>query len=209
MTGLLLGNEIVNALLPIVILIFKQNFESEMKIFTHRIYTHRKIILIFLFAIFLPLLIVGYLSLSTFSKRRETVKKLLESNLWFSGEAALKSVEGALLEHEQKALKSENFIRWIQSKNADLPDISSLFFSEDTVGQLFLLNADFKIVSPETASENFIEIPFEKEIQNSQFSRELSFLNSLKKIIPKLLNYIKSVLHTLIQINTVRLVLKV
>ena len=103
-----------------------------MKIFFHKIFTHRKIIYIFLLAIFLPLLIVGYLSLSTFARRREAVKKLLESNLWISGEAALKSIEGALLEYEQTALKSENFIRIIESKKAD----KALF------GQFFLLDAD-------------------------------------------------------------------
>ena len=132
-----------------------------MKIFTHRIFTHRKIIFIFLFAIFLPLLIVGYLSLSTFSKRREAVKKLLESNLWISGEAALKSIEGALLEHEKKALNSENFIRLIQSKKAD-----QAFF-----GQLFLLDADYKIIFPETGSENASGIQWKKEIPNSQFAQ--------------------------------------
>ncbi len=68
---------------------------------------------------FLPLLIAGYLSLSTFPKRREAVKKLLEANLWISGEAALRSIEGALSEYEQKALRSENFIRLIQSKKAE------------------------------------------------------------------------------------------
>ena len=132
-----------------------------MKIFTHRIFTHRKIIIIFLLAIFLPLLIVGYLSLSTFSKRREAVKKLLESNLWISGEAALKSIEGALLEHEKKALNSENFVRLIQSKKAD-----QTFF-----GQLFLLDADYKIIFPETGSENASGIQWDKEIQNSQFAQ--------------------------------------
>ncbi|HUV00670.1 MAG TPA: ATP-binding protein [Bacteroidales bacterium] len=142
-----------------------------MKIFTPRIFTHKKIIFIFLLAIFLPLLIVGYLSLSTFSKRREAVRKLLESNLWVSGEAALKSVEGALLEHEQKALRSENFIRLIQSKKADQDNFISSRFSEDSVGHLFLLDADFKIIFPETGSENASEIQFEKEIQNSQFAQ--------------------------------------
>ena len=132
-----------------------------MKIFTHRIFTHRKIIFIFLLAIFLPLLIVGYLSLSTFSKRREAVKKLLESNLWISGEAALKSIEGALLEHEKKALNSENFVRLIQSKKAD-----QAFF-----GQLFLLDADYKIIFPETGSENAPEIQWDKEIPNNQFAQ--------------------------------------
>ena len=117
-----------------------------MKIFTNKIFTHRKIIIIFLLAIFIPSLIAAYLSLSTFPKRREAVKKLLESNLWISGEAALKSVEGALLEYEQEALRSENFIRLIQSQRENLNNFISLRFSEDSVGRLFLLDADFKIV---------------------------------------------------------------
>ena len=132
-----------------------------MKILNHRILTHRKIIVIFFLAIFLPSLIVGYLSLNTFSKRREAVKKLLESNLWISGETGLKSVEGALLEHEKKALKSENFIRLIQSKKAD-----QTFF-----GQFFLLDANYKIIFPKTGSENALEIQWEKEMPNSQFAQ--------------------------------------
>ena len=76
-----------------------------MKLFTNIIFTQRKIIYIFLFAIFLPLLIICYLSLNTFLNRREAVKKLLESNLWISGEAGLKSIEGKLLEYEKKVLQ--------------------------------------------------------------------------------------------------------
>ncbi|HEY5124031.1 MAG TPA: ATP-binding protein, partial [Ignavibacteria bacterium] len=142
-----------------------------MKILSQGILTHRKIIFIFFLAIFLPLLIVGYLSFSTFSKRREAVKKLLESNLWISGEAALKSIEGALLEHEKKTLKSENFIRLIQSKKADQAFFSSSSFSKDIAGQFFLLDADYKIIFPETGSENTSGIQWEKEVPNSQFAQ--------------------------------------
>jgi len=142
-----------------------------MKIFTHRIFKHRKIIFIFFFAIFLPSLIVGYLSLSTFSKRREAVKKLLESNLWISGEVALKSIEGALFEQEKIALKSENFIRLIQSKKADQSFFNSSVFSKDVAGQFFLLDADYKIVFPETGIENVLGIQWEKEIPNSQYAQ--------------------------------------
>jgi len=143
-----------------------------MKISTHRLLTHKKIIIIFFLAIFLPLLIAGYLSLSTFPKRREAVKKLLESNLWISGEAALSSIEGALGEYEQKALRSKNFIRLIQSKKADRVESGSVIFSEDTMGKTFLLNNEFKIVFPETAgSESASGIQWEKEIQNSPFGQ--------------------------------------
>jgi len=142
-----------------------------MKIFTHSIFNNRKIILIFLLAILLPSLIVGYLSLSTFSKRREAVKKLLESNLWISGDAGLKSIEGALLEHEKRALKSENFIRLLQSKEAEEALFSPSVFSKDIPGQLFLLNANFKVVFPLTGNENTSGIQLEKKTSNSQFSK--------------------------------------
>ena len=142
-----------------------------MKIFTHSIFNNRKIILIFLLAILLPSLIVGYLSLSTFSKRREAVKKLLESNLWISGDAGLNSIEGALLEHEKRALKSENFIRLLQLKDTEKAFFSPSDYSKDIAGQLFLLDADFKVVLPQAGNENASGIPLEKKTSNSQFSK--------------------------------------
>ncbi|MFP4082433.1 MAG: hypothetical protein ACLFVG_06705 [Candidatus Aminicenantes bacterium] len=51
-----------------------------MKIFTQGILARRKIVFIFLLAILLPSLVVGYLSLSTFAKRREAVKQILEGD---------------------------------------------------------------------------------------------------------------------------------
>jgi signal transduction histidine kinase len=141
-----------------------------MKIFANSIFTHRRIIIIFLLAIFIPSLVAAYLSLSTFPKRREAVKKLLESNLYISGEAALQSIEGTLLDHEQKALKSENFTHLLQSNNTDQTISNSPKSSEDTIGQFFLLDSDFKIVFPETSDEDEFGLEWEKEKQNSQFT---------------------------------------
>ncbi len=142
-----------------------------MKIFKHKIFAHRKIIFIFLLAIFLPSLVVGYLSLSTFSRRQEAVKKLLESNLWISGEAALKSIEGALLDHEEKALKSENFNRLIQPKKAEQTFSSSSVLSKDAAGQFFLLDADYQLIYPKTGNEDVSGFHWEKDISNSQFTK--------------------------------------
>jgi len=140
-----------------------------MKLFSHSLFTHRRIIIIFLLAIFIPSLVAAYLSLSTFPKRREAVRKLLESNLYISGEAALNSVERALLEIEQKALKSEYYISLNQSGNSDERNLISYRFTEDSVGQQFLLDAVFKIVFPETGSENISGIQWGKKLENSQF----------------------------------------
>ena len=121
-----------------------------MKLFTHRLFTHRRIIFIFLLAILLPSLVAAYLSLSTLPKRREAVRNLLESNLWISGEAALNSVEGVLLELEQKALRSDNFFGLLQPRRGDPDNFGPSGFSEDSTGRLFLLDTDFEIVIPET-----------------------------------------------------------
>lgn len=145
-----------------------------MKIFANNIFKHRRIVFIFILAIFIPSLIAAYLSLSTFPKRREAIKKLLESNLYISGDAALKSIEGALLESEQEALKSENFINLIQSKKVSQTILSSPEFSQDFVRQLFLLDADFTIVFPETGSENTSGIQWGKEILNSRFAQSFN-----------------------------------
>jgi tetratricopeptide (TPR) repeat protein len=140
-----------------------------MKILNYEILAPRKIIFIFLLAIFLPSLIVGYLSFSTFSQRREAVNKLLESNLWISGEAALKSIEEELLDHERKALESENFTRLIHTHKDNNTSISSSLLQKDIAGQLFVLDADFKILYPKTDNENALIFQWEKDLPDSQF----------------------------------------
>ena len=142
-----------------------------MRLFTHGIFNNRRIIFIFLLAIFIPSLIAAYLSLSTFPKRREAVKKLLESNLWISGEASLNSVERALLELEQKALRPDNFLRLVESKTEGQSNLIPTGVTEDSAGRLFLLDAGFEIVFPETSHENPSEIEFEIETPNSQFTQ--------------------------------------
>ena len=140
----------------------------------------RKIVFIFLLAILLPSLIIGYLSFSTFAQRRESVRRLLESNLWISGESALKSIEGALLEHEKKALKPENFTRLTELKDTEqiLSDYSKL--SREIEGQLFLLNAEYQIIIPKTGKEDISIFPGEKNAQNTEFAQALKQAESLE-----------------------------
>ncbi len=151
-----------------------------MKIFTQGILARRKIVLIFLLAILLPSLVVGYLSFSTFAERRESVRRLLESNLWISGESALKSIESALLEHEKKALKSENFARLTGLKETEqtLSDYSKS--SKEIAGQLFLLDAEYQIIIPKTGKEDISILPGEKSAQDSEFAQVLKQAESLE-----------------------------
>lgn len=88
-----------------------------MRIFTQGIFKKKKILIVFLVAILLPAFVIGYLSLSTFANRREAMQRLLESNLWASGEAAVKSVENRLIEYENFALNRKHFIQLYKPEN--------------------------------------------------------------------------------------------
>jgi signal transduction histidine kinase len=151
-----------------------------MRIFTQGILARRKIVFIFLLAILLPSLVVGYLSFSTFAERRESVKKILESNLWISGESALKSIEAELLEHEKEALKPENFKRLIGLKESEQTLSIYSEFSKEIPGQLFLLDADYQIIIPKTGKEDISIFPGEKDVQNTEFAQALKQAESLE-----------------------------
>lgn len=151
-----------------------------MKIFTQGILARRKMVLIFILAILLPSLIVGYLSLATFTKRREAVKRALESSLWVSGEAALKSIEDVLLEHERDVLKLENFIRLTQPKEADQSLSAYSALAKNIAGQLFLLDNNYQIIIPKTGREDVSVFQWEKSVSNSQFAQTLQRAESFE-----------------------------
>lgn len=131
----------------------------------------KKIILIYFLAILLPSLIIGYLSLSTFAQRRETVIKLLESTLWISGDSALKSLEGKLIEVEKDALQPDNFVDFIRRKKDDpILRLSSEIF-KDKPGRFFLLDSDFQILFPETGKKQPLVANSEKYISEEAFSQ--------------------------------------
>ena len=131
----------------------------------------RKTILIFILAIFIPSLIIGYLSLSTFAKRREAVRKLLESNLWISGDSALKSLEEKLIEKEKDALRPDNFIDFIRrNKDDQVLRFSSRIF-KDKPGRFFLLDSDFRTLFPKTGREQPLVVISEKNISDDAFSQ--------------------------------------
>jgi len=151
-----------------------------MKIFIQGILARKKIVLIFLLAILLPSLIVGYLSLSTFAKRREVVQKILESNLWISSEAALKSLEAKLFEYEEQALKAENFISLIQREKTNQEPSKFPSDSKQVTGQVFIFDADYQIIFPRTGAEDVSVFQQEKSLLNSKFSKDFQRAESFE-----------------------------
>lgn len=116
-----------------------------MNSFFRDITARRKIILYFFAGILIPSLIVGYLSWDALSKRREAFRSVIESQLWISGESAIKSIESALQDFEEKMLSQDNFQQFLTTE-----PISNLTTDgqKKTVESFFLLNADFQIIYP-------------------------------------------------------------
>jgi signal transduction histidine kinase len=135
----------------------------------------RKTVFIFVLAILLPALVVSYMSLNAFSKRREAVRRLLESNLWISGESSLRAVEGALLDREKDALRAENYPGLLGLSQPVQQDNRT----EDTGGPSpadipstpFLLDDEFHVVFPKTGSDQPTVSPIEESSPESEFSK--------------------------------------
>jgi signal transduction histidine kinase len=138
-----------------------------MKIFTQGIWARRKIIIIFLLGILVPSLCIGYLSWNAFSQRREALRKVIESQLWISGETALKSIEGALQEYENSVLSPENFTPLLTSlEDGQEPEKPSSLSRE----KIFLLDDDFQVVFPQAGSEDIPFVRWEQSLSDSPFS---------------------------------------
>jgi hypothetical protein len=146
-----------------------------MKLFAEEMLARKKIVLIFFPAILLRALVVGTMSLGAFSKRREAVKMLLESNLWISGESALRSVEAALLEHEKEALQAENFVRLSGPESPSLPSDRPAAvggaYSAHFRGTPFLLDSEYRIVVPKKGRERLFLSSAEEIAPESEFSK--------------------------------------
>jgi signal transduction histidine kinase/tetratricopeptide (TPR) repeat protein len=151
-----------------------------MKAFTQGIVTHKKIILLFVLAILLPALVVGYLSFKTFSEKQKAVKSFLESNLWISGEAALKAVEDELLDLEESALKKEMFAGLLQSDTPEERLSEFLKASVEIKGKPFLLDENFEIVIPRTARAEIVHDNWIRDLSDTPFSRALKAAETLE-----------------------------
>jgi signal transduction histidine kinase len=117
-----------------------------MKLLTQGLPARRRIVLVFLLAILVPALVVGYLSLRALTERRKAVRSLLESHLSVAGDSAVRAVEAALLQQERSVLLTENFTLLYSADNRGLETAGP------DPGNLFLLDSEFLIVLPRTGS---------------------------------------------------------
>jgi signal transduction histidine kinase len=127
-----------------------------MKNIAREIWARRKFSSLFLVGILIPSLIVSYLSWSAFSTRREAFRKAIESQLWISGETAVKSIESALQNYEDRVLAPGNFAPFTSQGE----QLEKLEIPPGQAGEkVFLLDAEFRILFPEVGGE---ETPFDR-----------------------------------------------
>lgn len=151
-----------------------------MKIFSQGILARRKIAFIFLLAILLPSIVVGYLSFRTFTGRRESVRRILESNLWVSGEAALRSFESAFFDLEKEALEPQKFSHLLQQENTVQPVFIDFLEANNPTGRRFLLDDDFQMVFPRTGNEGIMLPEKETSLQDERFAKDIREAESLE-----------------------------
>jgi len=131
-------------------------------------------------AILAPSLIVGYLSFSTFATRRDAVEKILESNLWISADVALKSLEAKLIEHEEKVLKTENFISLIRQQSINQGSSNLSIDSKQIKGQAFLLDNNYQIIIPRTGMDDNLVYQQKKNQLNDNLSQNFKNAESFE-----------------------------
>ncbi len=114
-----------------------------MKLFSTVLRRKRGVIL-FVAAFMLPLFFVVVVSIDTFSKRQQTTRNLLESNLWFSGRSALEQLETQLINLETNELNDSTISLILRTDSHSQTDI---------LLDMFIIDQDFRLVYPATAED--------------------------------------------------------
>ncbi len=106
--------------------------------------------IVFVLAVLLPSLAVGYLSWSAVAKRREALKRIVESQLWTSGERAVRAIEASLLEHESAILTADRFLPNGESVGSRSAAPGPTGSGERT----FLLDPEFSVLFPRAGGDD-------------------------------------------------------
>ena len=124
-----------------------------------------KIRFVFVAAILLPSLVVGYLSWSTVAKRREALKRIVESQLWTSGERAVRAIESSLQEHESDVLSAERFLLSEESgRPRAIPPGPT-----ESGERAFLLDPEFRVLFPRAGGDEPPYALWEQGLAGSAF----------------------------------------
>lgn len=125
----------------------------------------RRVRAVFVLAILLPSLVVGYLSWSTVAKRREALKRIAESQLWISGERAVRAIEASLQEHESAVLSAGRFLPAGESGGSRAVPPEPTESGE----RIFLLDPEFQVLFPRAGGDEPPYAPWGQGLSGSPF----------------------------------------
>jgi signal transduction histidine kinase len=128
--------------------------------------TRRKIHIIFILGILSPSLVVGYLSWNAVAKRREAVKRIIESQLWISGERAINSIEASLQDHENGILSADRFLLLSGAPEESHASSSRPMESGE---RIFLIDSEFRVIFPHDGGDEPPYVLWEQALSGSPF----------------------------------------
>ena len=126
----------------------------------------RKIRVIFILGIVCPSLVVGYLSWNAVAKRKEALKRIIESQLWISGERAVRSIETSLEDYETAVLTADRFLPLpAETEGSRAPYLPPAGSGE----RVFLLDPEFRVIFPHAGGDEPPYEPWEQALSGSPF----------------------------------------
>lgn len=149
-----------------------------MKLISKGIFTKKKTLIIFFFSLVLPLIVIAYLGFDTFSARQKSTKKLLESNLWITGESALNQLEDKLIRIEKNILSVQYFQQIISDTLSAREQGNKVEELKNNYYSPFLLDRNFKIIYPKTETNGNKELEYKTSVSHSQFERAFQIAES-------------------------------
>lgn len=149
-----------------------------MKLISKGIFAKKKTFIIFFFSLVLPLIVIAYLGFDTFSERQKSTKKLLESNLWITGESALNQLEDKLIRIEKNILSVQYFQQIISDTLSAREQGNKVEELKNNYYSPFLLDRNFKIIYPKTETNGNKELEYKTSVSHSQFERAFQIAES-------------------------------
>lgn len=126
----------------------------------------RKIRIIFVLGILCPALVAGFLSWNAVAKRREALKRIIESQLWVSGERAVRSIETSLQDHENEVLSADRFLYLSGTSNGSPASSPGPAMAGE---RLFLLDPDFRVIFPRVGGDEPPYLRWKQDLSGSPF----------------------------------------
>ncbi|MDH4270719.1 MAG: ATP-binding protein [Candidatus Aminicenantes bacterium] len=109
---------------------------------------------------------MGYWSWNAFAKRREGLRRIVESQLWVAGERAVEAIETALQKYEDGILTAERLLP-LSTAPEDAP--AAISPASGSGEKVFLLDADYRVLFPRVGDDDAPYDRWQQVVSDSPF----------------------------------------